>query len=69
MHLHIYRINASIEILNPKKTNVTVGCIYRHPHIDLNEFNDYFVNNLLGKISKENKIVVLLGDFNVELLN
>ena len=69
MHLHIYRISANIEILNPKTTNVTVGCIYRHPHIDLNEFNDYFVNNLLGKISKENKILVLLGDFNAELLN
>ena len=28
------------EIFNPKKTNVIVGCIYRHPHMELNEFND-----------------------------
>ena len=28
-----------IEILNTKKTNVIVS-IYRHRHMDLNEFND-----------------------------
>ena len=58
-----------IEILNPKKTNVNVGCIYRYPHMDLNEFNDYYINNLLDKLSSENKTVFLLGDFNIDLLN
>ena len=58
-----------IEILSPKKTNVIVGCIYRHPHMDLNEFNDYYINNLLDKLSKENKTVFLLGIFNIDLLN
>ena len=57
------------EILSPKKTNMIVGCIYRHPHMDLNEFNDYYINNLLDKLSKENKTVFLLGDFNIDLLN
>ena len=32
-----------IEILNPKKTNVTLGWVYCHIHIDLNKFNDYSV--------------------------
>ena len=58
-----------IEILSPKKTIVIVGCIYGHPHMDLNEFNDYYINNLLDKLSKENKTVFLLGDFNIDLLN
>ena len=58
-----------IEILSPKKTNVIVGCIYRHPDMQLNEFNDYYINNLLDKLSKENKTVFLLGDFNIDLLN
>ena len=58
-----------IEILNPKKTNVIVGCIYRHLHMDLNGFNDQYINNLSEKISKENKTVFLLGDFNIDLLN
>ena len=58
-----------IEILSPKKANVIAGCIYRHPHMDLNGFNDYYINNLLDKLSKENKTVFLLGDFNIDLLN
>ena len=58
-----------IEILNPKKTNVIVGCIYLHPHMDLHEFSDYYVNNLLDKLSKENETVFFLGDFNIDLLN
>ena len=56
-------------MLNPKKTKMIEGCIYRHPHMDLNESNDYYVNNLLDKLSKENKTVLLLGDFNIDLLN
>ena len=58
-----------IEILNPKKTNVIVGCIYCHPHLDLNEFNDYYANKLLDKLSKENKALLLFGNFNIDLLN
>ena len=57
------------EILNLKKTSVIVGCIYRLPHMDLNEFNDYYVNNLLDKLPKGNRTVFLLGDFNIDLLN
>ena len=45
-----------IEILNTKKTNVIVGCIYRHLQMDLNEFNDCYVNNLLNKLSKKIKL-------------
>ena len=37
--------------------------------MDLNEFNDYYINNLLDKLSKENKTVFLLSDFNIDLLN
>ena len=70
--LRIYKSTKSeltfTETLNPKKTNdVIVGCIYRHTYMDFNEFNDYYVNNLLDKLSKENKTVILLGDFNIGL--
>ena len=58
-----------IGILSPKKRNVIMGCIYRHLHMDLNEFNDYYIINLLNKLSKENKTVFLLSDFNIDLLN
>ena len=39
------------------------------PHMELKEFKDYYINNLLDKWSKENKNVSLLGDFNINLLN
>ena len=35
--------------------------------MDLNEFNDYYLNELLHKLSSENQSVILLGNFNVDL--
>ena len=36
-----------IEIMNPKKTNIIIGCIYRHPTMDLNEFNNIYLSKLV----------------------
>jgi hypothetical protein len=57
-----------IEILQPKKTNIIVGSIYRHPIMSIEDFNNEFLNPLLEKVGSENKTVILLGDFNVDLL-
>ena len=71
--LNIYKKNelesTFIEIVNPKKSNIIVGVIYRHPSMDLADFNSNYLNKLLENISKEQKSVFLLGDFNVNLLN
>ena len=45
-----------------------IGCIYCHPSMELSEFNNHFLSVLLEKISTEKKTVVLLGDFNADLL-
>ena len=37
--------------------------------MDLNDFNTNYLNNFLDKVSKEQKSVFLLVDFNVNLLN
>ena len=37
--------------------------------MDLNEFNDYYINSLLDKLSEENKNIFHLGDFNIDILN
>ena len=37
--------------------------------MDFTEFNEYCINNLLHKLSKENKTVFLLGDYYRDLLN
>ena len=62
MYLQICRIRIDI----CETTIVIVVCIYRHPHMD---FNDYYISNLLDKLSKENKTVSLLGGFNIDVLN
>ena len=71
--LNIYKKNefesTFIEIVNPKKSNIIVGVIYRHPSIDLTDFICNYLNKLLENISKEQKSVFLPGDFNVNLLN
>ena len=58
-----------IEIANPRKPNIIVRVIYRHPSMDLADFNCNYLNKLLENTSKEQKSIFLLGDFNVNLLN
>ena len=71
--LNIYKKNelesTFIETVNPKKSNILVGVIYRHPSMDPADFNCNYLNKLLENISKEQKSIFLLGDFNVSLLN
>ena len=57
-----------IEIINHKKSNILVGCIYRHPVMDRNKFHYYYLNELLHKLSSENKYVILVGDVDVDLM-
>ena len=46
-----------------------MGVVYRHPSMDLTDFNCNYLNKVLENISKEQKSIFLLGDFNVNLLN
>ena len=57
------------EIILPKRSNIIIGCIYRHPSMDIWTFNDHYLNPLLERFSKENyKKGFLIGDFNIDLL-
>ena len=64
-----YHIIIFIKICNPKKTNIIIGCIYKYPNMNINKFNHDYPNELLEKLSKENKTIFLFGDFNINLLN
>ena len=57
-----------IEIINKKERNTIIGCIYRHPCMDVREFNDTFLQITLEKLSYENKYIILMGDFNIDIL-
>ena len=57
-----------IEIIRPHEKNVIVGIIYRPPNQNVNDFVTR-MNEILGKISRNNKICYIMGDFNLNLLN
>ena len=57
-----------VEIMNPKKSNIIVGTSYRHPKMDVTEFNN-ILSNLLKKINQEQKTVFLFGDFNIDFVH
>ena len=71
--LNLYKANqlesTFIEIINAKKSNIIVGCFYKHPVMDVADFNKNYFNPFLDKLSKESNQVFLLGDFNINLLN
>ena len=47
--------------------NIIVGCIYRPPGGDLRLFNSH-MESALSTIGKENKLIYLMGDTNIDLL-
>ena len=54
-----------IEIMRPHERNVIVGLIYRPPSQNVNDFVTR-MNDVLEKISRDNKTCYLMGDFNFE---
>ena len=58
-----------MQIIAPKKKNTILGCIYKHPNVSVGEFTDGFLEPLLEKLAFEKKEVILMGDFNINLLN
>ena len=52
-----------------KRKNIIIGCIYKHPNLETEQFNEYFLKELSEKLLKEkNKEIILMGDFNIDLL-
>ena len=49
-------------------SNIVTDVIYRPPNENVDEFLT-MTNELLSKISKENKVCYLMGDFNLNLMN
>jgi hypothetical protein len=56
-----------VSINQPKGPDLVVGVIYRPPGQPINEFNED-LNLVLLELSKGNRKVILLGDFNIDLL-
>ena len=58
-----------LEIIEANLKNKIVGYIYKHPNVLIAEFTNDYMNLLLEKLSREKKEVILMGNFNICLLN
>ena len=71
-NLKMYKIkeleSIFIEILHQNSKNTIIGCIYQHPCMDPAEFNNVYLHHVLEKLSNEIKTVVLMSNFNIDLL-
>ena len=59
----------SQEVVNENRKNTIAGCIYKHANMPITEFIPDFVEPQLTKTSLEKKELILLGDYNINLLN
>ena len=49
--------------------NIVVGCVYCHPRMDANDCNEHYLSILNEKhLLEKNKEIILMGDFNINLL-
>ena len=58
-----------IEIMNTKQKNMIIGCIYKHPKQGTHDFNENYTLPLMDKLSREKTYILIMGDFNINLLN
>ena len=61
--------SAAIEIIDKTHKNTIVICIYKHPNLSIADFNEGYLQHLLDKLSYERKNIIVLGDFNIDLLH
>ena len=57
-----------VEIIQPHRKNIIVGCLYRPPDASFADFNNS-LEGILSTISFDNKLSCLMGDFNINILN
>ena len=57
-----------IETESTNSKNALCCCAYRHPRANISLFTDH-INDIVGKASVGNKLVIIIGDFNISLLN
>ena len=46
-----------------------IGCVYKHPNHEVSNFTNNYIALLLDKLSNENKDIMIMGDFNFNLIN
>ena len=57
-----------IEIISRKGKNTIAACIYRHLCVEVTEFNEVFLQIIHEQLSYENKEIIVMGNFNIDIL-
>ena len=58
-----------IELIQCGSKNIIIGCLHKHPSFPVETFTDEIIVKIFNKINRENKLVTVMGDFNINLLN
>ena len=58
-----------IELFSNNNSNTVIGCIYKNPKVPVTKFMEDYLVPLLEKLAKEKKETILMGDFNINILN
>ena len=45
-----------------------IGCVYKHSKHEVSDFTNKFITPFLDKLSNENKDIMIMGDFNINLI-
>ena len=51
--LHAFSQTPFVEINNTKKGNIVVGCLYKHPSMDLLDFKSNYLSQIFEILTKE----------------
>ena len=57
----------TVEVLNEKSKNILITVVYKPPNINPSHFNEK-LDVFLTKLSQDNKLNMVMGDFNLDLL-
>ena len=66
--IYKYKESVFIGIINRRVINTIVGYIYRYPCMEVIQFNDVFLQNILERLSYESKEIILMDDFHIDIL-
>ena len=58
-----------IEIIEAKSKYKIICCIYKHLKVCISEFTNDFINPQLEKLATENKEIILMDDYNINIQN
>ena len=69
MNIYCSKQLAFIEVSITNKQNQILTTVYKHPSMNFSKFNHEYLTITLTKIKNENKNIIIMDNFNVNLIN